>query len=283
MSQLPVTDDVVGVPVEVEVAPVAAPRPVPDLLGRTRHLPLRTAFNLRDLGGYRAADGRVVRWRRVLRADGLHRLDDDDLTALAPLGLRTVVDLRTAGEVDERGRVPAERLGARWVHLPVLREIWSADLLEGTDDVVEFLAARYGEMLDEGRPALAEALALIADDARLPLVFHCSAGKDRTGVLAALLLDLLGVDRHVIAHDYGMSRSGVLAMRAWVAANVPEALDAMNDQPAAFFACPPAAMRRFLGRLDDDHGGAAGWARDAGLDDDLTAALADRLLEPAGR
>jgi protein-tyrosine phosphatase len=248
----------------------------------SRHLALRTAFNVRDLGGYRTADGRAVRWRRVLRADGLHRLDDADLAALGSLGVRTVVDLRTTGEVEERGRVAADRLGARWVHLPVLREIWSAELLDASDDVVAFLAARYGEMLDEGREALTGALALLADDEHLPLVFHCSAGKDRTGVLAALLLDLCGVDRHVIAHDYGMSRSGVAAMRAWVAANLPEALDAMNDQPAAFSACPPAAMRRFLAALDADHGGAAGWARSAGVADEVLAALPGRLLEPTG-
>ncbi|HSL57672.1 MAG TPA: tyrosine-protein phosphatase [Acidimicrobiales bacterium] len=267
-------------PAPAELVAVRAPRPVPSLLGRTRHLPLRTVFNVRDLGGYRTVDGRVTRWRRVLRADGLHNADDGDVTALATLGLRTVVDLRTPGEVDERGQAPAERFGARYLHLPVLREIWSADQLEGTDDVVAFLTARYVEMLDEGTPALTAALELIASDAHLPLVFHCSAGKDRTGVLAALVLELVGVDRGVIAHDYGLSRSGVTAMRAWVRANHPEALDAMNDQPAAFFACPPAAMRAFLAHLEREHGGARGWARAAGVGDDVLDELSHRLLEP---
>ncbi|HEX2383697.1 MAG TPA: tyrosine-protein phosphatase, partial [Acidimicrobiales bacterium] len=89
-----------------------------------RHVVFDHVFNFRDLGGYETDDGRTVRWRTVFRADGVHRLTIDDI---APLGMRTVLDLRTPAELDERGRFTHDSVG--YHHLPILETTWDRDAL----------------------------------------------------------------------------------------------------------------------------------------------------------
>ena len=96
--------------------------------------------------------------------------------------------------------------------------------------------------------------ALLADPDRVPAVFHCAAGKDRTGVLAALVLSLLGVDDTVIATDYGLSRLGMEKMVEYIRVTYPDRFDTMADQPAAFLGAPEAAMALFLDDLRAAHG-----------------------------
>jgi protein-tyrosine phosphatase len=110
-------------------------------------------------------------------------------------------------------------------------------------------------------------------------VFHCAAGKDRTGVLAALVLSLLGVDDDVIATDYGLSRLGMDRMLAYVRANHPERADTMSDQPAAFLDAPEAAMRLFLDDLRARHGSVEAYAASVGADAAVVEALRANLLE----
>ena len=170
-----------------------------------RHIPLAACFNLRDLGGYSGHGGRVVRWATVYRADGLHRLPAEECAELADLGIRMVVDLRTPAELETSPSFCHD--GIEVLHLPVLRETWGpAGTTVGLDDdPVEFLGARYMEMAEEGASAIAATLELIASEARRPLVFHCAAGKDRTGITAAVLLGLLGVADDVILDDYELT------------------------------------------------------------------------------
>lgn len=168
---------------------------------RPRRITLERVFNFRDLGGYTASEHRTVRWGLIYRADGIHRLEGGDLARVAGLGIRTVLDLRTRGELADHGRVASESIAATYRHLPLLEQVWERDLPAAEIDAVGFLAGRYLEMLDTGASSIVTALAAMADAARLPLVFHCSAGKDRTGVLAAILLSVLGVSDDDIAAD----------------------------------------------------------------------------------
>jgi protein-tyrosine phosphatase len=217
-----------------------------------------------------------VRAGLVVRADGVHRLAGADLELARGLGLRSVIDLRTAGEL-ERGRFP-EELGVGWHHLPLITEMWSERDLVADQGPVPFLRDRYLEMLVEGRASLARAVAIAADEA--PVLFHCAAGKDRTGVLAALLLGLLGVPAVEIAADYHLSAASMEAMTAWITATYPEALDAMTSQPPEYLSAPAEAMLAFLERVDDDHGSMVALAHDLGIDDGLIARLRSVLLEP---
>jgi protein-tyrosine phosphatase len=208
--------------------------------GAGRSLGLEQAANARDLGGYRTADGRTVRTGVALRSDALHRLTDADLDVLTALGLRQVVDLRAMNEVEENGsdRLPglapadAERAEltdtpataaegpVRLVHLPVFspdhdiyvslrdtlasRDADAQHALLGDGNAARIMTAMYRWFVTDPviRGRFAETVRLLADPDGTPLLFHCTAGKDRTGWTAAIVLTALGVDRTTVYEDY---------------------------------------------------------------------------------
>ncbi len=235
------------------------------------------AFNVRDLGGIPTADGSVVAAGRLFRADGVHRLAGDDLEVARGLGLRTVLDLRTRGEVESRGTFPAGDLRVAWHHLPLITRQWSEDSFERTDSVVEFLSERYVAMLDSGGASIARAVELVATGT--PALFHCAAGKDRTGVLAAVLLGLVGVADEDIAADYHASAGAMARFQAWLQTEFPEAADAMTDQPPEYLECPPEAMLGFLSTVRARHGSMAGLASHLGISEEIVAALRPALVD----
>ena len=237
-----------------------------------RHLPFEVVFNFRDLGGYGTADGRSVKWRTVFRADGVHRLSVDDL---APLGVRTVLDLRTHDEL-ERGRFTHDSIG--YHHLPILQTPWTEQEFEGELDAVTFLADRYVDMLDEGRDSIAGALHIMSDESSLPLVFHCAAGKDRTGVVAAILLSVLGVRDDDIADDYSLSRLGMSRFKEWIITTFPDYADSMSQQPDAFLAAPAEAMHLFLERVRATFGSVDTYVAGLGVGDTTLDAVRRNLL-----
>lgn len=240
-----------------------------------RVIRFQRVFNVRDLGGLPTVDGRLVKRGVVYRADGVHRLDGDDLEAVAALGLRTVLDLRTEGEL-ERGRFPTHLHPVDWHHLPVLQRIWSDDDLVPGSGAAEFLRDRYLDMLDQGGGSLARALELIADGQ--PALFHCSAGKDRTGVLAAVLLGLVGVDHDVIAHDYHLSAAAMEEFSRWLTVEFPEAVDSMSSQPKEYLEAPVEAMHGFLTEVDARYGSMEGLVDALGVTPTTVSALRDQLL-----
>lgn len=250
---------------------------------RDRHIGCDGAFNIRDLGGYATEDGHTVRWHTLYRADGLHRIPPGCEAAVAHLGWRTVVDLRTTGEVDAGAFA---RGGADVVHLPMLRETWGIPEVSDIEPVeiepVEFLSSHYLQMLDHGAPAIAAAFAILASRDRLPAVFHCSAGKDRTGVLAALVLSSLGVPDDVVAADYHLSAAAVERLVAWLEATGPELKEEMARQPKAFLSCPLEAMLVFLDVLRDRHGSVERYLASVGVEPTMLTRLRATLLEPIG-
>ena len=173
---------------------------------RPRLVPLAGASNFRDLGGYPTTHGGATRWGRLFRSDTLHELTQDDLTVLRDLGLASIVDLRTAAELDRTGRGLLGAEPVSYLHLSVIDEDGgeSRGIPAPADDD---LANRYLWYLEIGRDALVQALTMVGDASSYPLVFHCAAGKDRTGVLAALVLEIVGVEREVIMEDYVLTAS----------------------------------------------------------------------------
>jgi protein-tyrosine phosphatase len=233
-------------------------------------------FNVRDLGGLPTVDGRVVRRGQVYRADGVHRLQGEDLTAAVALGLRTVIDLRTDEEV-ARGRFPHEQYPVAFHHLPVLRRIWSDDDLVAGGSAAEFLRDRYLDMLVHGGDSIARAVELVAEGA--PALFHCAAGKDRTGVVAAVILGLLDVSHDEIAADYHASAAAMAAFVDWLTLEFPQALDAMTSQPPEYLEAPADAMYGFLREVDEQYGSMERLARHLGVSDAAVADLRANLLE----
>jgi protein-tyrosine phosphatase len=242
-----------------------------------RLIPFETVFNFRDLGGYPAAGGRATRWRRLFRADGLNRLGPDDAEQFGELGIATVVDLRTSDEVDS-GRIPAEVAEVIYHHLPMFDVLpdWNQ-----TGDVRAegFLADRYVEMLTTGRHAVATTLELLADPTSYPLVFHCAAGKDRTGIVAGIVLSLLGVDDEVIVADYALSGQAMDRLMAWGRANSGAFKTPRAEVPAAAIESRPETMARFLDQVRLDYGSVSGLARDLGVADDVVDRIRAHLLE----
>ncbi|MEM9608457.1 MAG: tyrosine-protein phosphatase [Actinomycetota bacterium] len=241
-------------------------------------LPLGEVFNFRDLGGHETVDGRKIRTGRVFRADGLHRLQRPDRVVLDELQLRNVIDLRTPAEVEEWGHAPSEVTGATVHHLPMIVTTWNREDVDDATDAAAFLAGKYRQMLDEGSTTIATSLRLIADEGQHGVVFHCAAGKDRTGVLAAIVLGLCGVPDDTLAADFGATAPAMERMRAWYYEHHPERREIMAQQPPAFAGCPPEAMHQFLGHLRADFGSIEAYVTDvAGLDsadiDRLRAAL----------
>lgn len=245
---------------------------------RPRRIPLERAFNFRDLGGYGVADGRTLRWGLLYRADGIHRIVGADLARVASLGIRTVLDLRTRGELDDHGRVSTESIDASYEHLPLLDRVWDRGVVEAENDAVEFLAGRYLEMLELGASSIVSAFTTMCDAERLPLVFHCSAGKDRTGVLAAVLLSVLGVSDDDIASDYALSRAAMRELAEWVRSERPESYETMSAQPPAFLDAPPLAMQRFLAAARTRYGSLTDYVNTSGLSTEAVDALRASLL-----
>jgi protein-tyrosine phosphatase len=242
-----------------------------------RVVQLDAVHNFRDLGGYPARHGLVTRWRQIYRADGLYRLTDADIEVIRSLGLRTVVDLRTQRELDERGTFPHQRIDVRFTHHPVIDTTWSIE--EHLDkEAHEFLVWAYRDMLRQGAPRFARAIEQLAEPGALPAVFHCAAGKDRTGVLAALLLSALGVPRSVVLADYALTAGAMERMRAWATREYPELAEQMAETPSAFMAALPEAMGEVLASLDAEHGSIEAYVRHIGVRPGALDALAAALL-----
>jgi protein-tyrosine phosphatase len=245
---------------------------------RERLLPLVGAYNFRDLGGYRTVDGRVTRWGVLYRSDTLHELTPADLEVLRGLGLASVIDLRTASEVEQTGRGLLQGEPIRYLHLSVMQEgINQSDNARSLADTE--LAVLYLRWLESGRNALVEALSTVADATAYPLVFHCAAGKDRTGVLAALVLDIVGVAREVIVEDYVLTATRLDLIRARQRSD-PQTAKSMAEAPH-LFAVKAATMEAFLDGLHERHGGAREWALRAGVPAAVVGALRDQLVEGA--
>lgn len=253
---------------------------LPDETLPERLIAFAAVHNFRDLGGYPAADGRRTRWRTVFRSDGLYRLDDSDLALLRGLGLRSVLDLRTVEELETRGRFPVEHHPVEFHHLPVLSRTWDErDAPAPGEPAAPFLAEMYRRMLAEGAAQVGQAIRVLAAPGATPAVFHCAAGKDRTGVVAALLLAALGVDDDVIATDYAASTEAMARMEAWFKVHEPDAHASMERQPPAFYVAPAEAMHGFLDHVRAVHGSVLELLASVGVGADEVARLADGLLE----
>ena len=243
-----------------------------------RHIRFQQVFNFRDLGGYPAAGGRRVRWRRVFRADGLNRLQPHEEAVFAELGIATVIDLRTNEEV-EQGRFPSHVPGVAYHHLPMFDVL--PDWPEEVGDPADYLSDRYLEMLATGRASVVASLKLLAVEECHPLVFHCAAGKDRTGILAAMLLALLGVADQIIASDYAMSDQAMERLMAWAREQPGVFARPRTPVPAAAIEARPETMLAFLGKVRGGAGGADHIASRLGLGPDVAHKLRGLLLERA--
>jgi protein-tyrosine phosphatase len=243
-------------------------------MNNDRIVPFDACFNFRDIGGYETADGRRVRWGAVFRSDTLHRLTAADRERALALGVRTVIDLRSAGELERTGGFRrADEV--TFHHLPLEEEI------PGDPPHPETPAPPPGEMYVEiataGRTAAARVLRVIAEGEHA-VVFHCASGKDRTGIIAALLLSALGVPDATIVADYHLTERSLGPAMAWAEVNEPQWAELVASFPPWMRRAPTATMHAFLDMLRERHGSIEGYLADAGLEAEVLEALRARLL-----
>jgi protein-tyrosine phosphatase len=243
-----------------------------------RFIDLDGAFNFRDLGGLPTRDGGTTRPGVMFRSDALHHLEPADVERLVDLGMRTIIDLRSAVELERTGRGPLEDTDIGWLHAPLSHGDAAAGhalppaLADGD------LGRHYSDSLAERTETLAEVVTQLARRDQLPATFHCTAGKDRTGMVAALVLSLVGVPEDVIVEDYTLTDARMtLVMERIRATNAfPES---MTPLPPAVGRAEAASMEAFLAAIRERHGSAEGWAREAGVTDDTLADLHAVLVD----
>ncbi|SFE16227.1 tyrosine-protein phosphatase [Paracidovorax konjaci] len=217
----------------------------------TRSLNLSGATNFRDLGGYAGQDGRRVRWRRIYRSDHLAGLTAEDARAIAALGLRRAVDFRGA---HERATLPYELPGVAYHALsiePTVVQRAKEMALSGHEMTAaiaaELMRDTYRAFVANNAPEFAALFAhLLESD--VPLVFHCTAGKDRTGFAAAMILLALGVPRDVVMQDYLLT-NGLYQRPAQLHGSAPD--DVLN----ALWRVQEDFLEAALQAVESDHGG----------------------------
>lgn len=243
---------------------------------KRRHVPFGRWFNVRDLGGY-AGEAGPVTWRRYYRAGAPTHLDDDDIERARGLGIRSVIDLRREDEGQRTRPHPIAELGATYHLLPVIREEAAQDLLPGARISSEL----YLNFLDVGGDSFRTIFEVLGNPDSYPVVVHCSAGKDRTGVVSAMALEILGVPRETIEADYAMTnleRERAWAFwqerGGWFATATPDQLDFA-------LSVPPEAISGFLDGLQARYGGAEGYLRGVGVPAEAFRGLRRALGEPS--
>jgi hypothetical protein len=247
---------------------------------------LEGANNARDVGGL-PADGGQTASGVLFRTDALDALTAGDVLHLVhDLGLRHVVDLRTPSERAERGRGALGETSVTYSEVAVFddadldrrRTARLAAMAEGRDGPL-ILADGYVELLELGREVFATVLRRLVEPGGTPALVHCAAGKDRTGVLIALLLDAAAVDREAIVADYVATRERLdrIVSRLDTAASYQ---DVTRDMPAFVLDAHADTMTAFLAELERGWGGGRAWFAAAGVDDDVLDAWTALIVVP---
>jgi protein-tyrosine phosphatase len=231
-----------------------------------RRIELAGVLNFRDVGGYPVEGGGSVRWRTLFRSDALHQLDSAGVAALTGLGLRTVIDLRTQLEVDH---APSP-MSARATHVPVLTGDFQGVPLE--------LGPLYRYFIDECGEQIAAAIAELCGEDVMPALVHCSAGKDRTGVVVALILAVLGVPDELIAADYALSSENLDPDHTPAIGRLRASTGLGEEETRTLLSSPPALILEALGRVRAATGSAEGYLMAHGLAGSRLARLRSALI-----
>ena len=243
-----------------------------------RFLPLKGCFNFRDLGGYPTLDGRTVKWRRLFRSDNQFHLTNEDVDYVANnLGVVTVVDLRSPEEFQQEGSRANTIPTAQYHNIPFLQELPHADLRNTDQDPVERYSTLYLGIIRNAGNRIASALTALTTGDSLPAVFHCSAGKDRTGILSALVLGTLGVSEQDIIEDYAITNQ-VVDQIIQRLSEVP-GNEHMQSLPAAYFEANPVVMERVFAEINGVYGGVVGYLQAQGVAESSIAQLQKELLD----
>jgi protein-tyrosine phosphatase len=258
--------------------------------GFHRSLPLAGGRNFRDMGGYPTTDGRRIKWGVLYRSGLMSGLTQKDITYLSGLDVKVVCDLRTPEECRTEPSVPGFAKRVReWDYDIGHQAVYDAALRKAAtpDDVRDALIAAYENMPWQYAGLYRDSVAhMIAGD--LPLVFHCTGGKDRTGLLAALVMTALSVTDEMVMQDYLLTNElldtvKVLEnLRKGDAAGGFAFMGAMPaDLRAPLMICDPAYLQAALTAVERKNGSVLGYfEQELGVGPSGIEVLRERLLEP---
>jgi len=251
-----------------------------------RRVPLEGSVNFRDLGGYETVDGRRVKWGLVFRSDNLGRLTDRDVVYLQKMGIQLVCDFRTPAEIKKLpDRYPQGDYG-KTLRLPIRHgesdpantfdRIKKGDIDWMTE---EFMIKGYIKNIEEFAPLWTSFFNRLAERSNRPLVFHCTGGKDRAGVGAALILLVLGVPEETVIRDHGLSNLYIAAVLDSIYDRI-RSLGVDPEEISAYFTAPQNAIVSLLKHLDITYGSAANYLiNKAGIHGKILNRLKEDLLE----
>lgn len=238
-----------------------------------QRLPVEGTYNLRELGGYRAGEA-TVQWGKLYRSDALHALTPLGRMSIADLGIRFVIDLRTD---DETISEPTVLPGVRIVHASILTP-GQPTVMPGLPYTLE---AVYDAIVDDHAVRLATAVKHIARSGKEPVLVHCTAGKDRTGLVVALSLLAVGVHRDDVVADYALTERYLAG--PWVddmLAKMTQPGHPVDEDVVTLVATSPASLlERIIDRWEDEWGSPLGYLKAHGFTDDDHAALTAALLD----
>jgi protein-tyrosine phosphatase len=235
---------------------------------------LEGCLNFRDLGGY-AARGGTIRYGQIYRADDLSKLISADIARLEELGISIVIDLRSPEELDRAPNPLRGRAGFAYHHAPLLDGLNSAP---DRPPEIQNLPAMYKSLLPNAGPQIRGIFQVLGRREGRGAVFHCTAGKDRTGVIAALILDLCGVAEGDIIADYALTYE---RMRPFFEVMAGKARGAGITIPEHLFRSDPAFIEEFLAFLKQRYASAESYLLGLGFGPGDLAALRDDLVDPS--
>ncbi len=241
-----------------------------------RTIDLEGCVNFRDLGGYPVSCGRHLRWRILYRSDSLHALSAADVFRFRhELGITEIVDLRSTSELENEGRGLLETEPIGFHHLP----LFDGRSMSAKRDAVmnPSLGERYIAMMDVAHEPIARVIDALAR-AKGGVVHHCAAGKDRTGVISAVLLGVLGVPDDLIVADYVLSSENidaiierVMSMRGYG--------DTLKAMPADTMHAKPETMEEVVADVASRYGSMSGYLRKSGVSEATLECLRAKCLD----
>jgi protein-tyrosine phosphatase len=251
-----------------------------------RRVPLEGSVNFRDLGGYETIDGRRIKWGQVFRSDNLGRLTERDVSFLQRMGIRMVCDFRPPAEVQKRPDRFPQTGRDDYLPLPIqhgefdpantFERIKNGDIQWMTE---AFMVKGYLKNIDDFAPVWSTFFQILADGSKRPLVFHCTGGKDRAGVCAALILLSLGVPEATVIYDHGLSNLYIAAVLEKIFDRI-RSLGVDSKQVAPYFSAPKNAIIAVVRHIRQTYGSAVDYLiKKAGVDKRVVEQLREDLLE----
>jgi protein-tyrosine phosphatase len=233
------------------------------IIAAERNQPFKGVINFRDLGGYETADGRRLKWGEVFRSGHLARVSEEDKRLIQRMGIKVVCDFRTPAETEAQPDWLPEDGSTTYLQYPIVHgEFDPAAAMESMQKgdiswlTKDFMIKRYIQKIDDFPQVWGEILNRLADFDNRPLVFHCTAGKDRAGACAALILLALGVPEDTVIYDHGLSNVYI----ADALEKINERVRAMGVDPekvAPYFTAPRSAIVAFVDHIRKSYGSAS--------------------------